>query len=94
MEEFGDPADYSDLKKVGIAYTTTEDGRHEIQVYANLADHRTEVYLDGEIIAHQDAESLKDYVENQLSGLNFNELVDIPEFGAVNRTFALAAFFG
>ena len=43
LEEFGSPADFKDLKKVGLAYTTTEDDKHEIQAYANLIDHQTEV---------------------------------------------------
>ena len=79
-KEFGDPADFSDPSKVGIAYTTTEDDRHEIQVYANLTDFRTEVWLDGENVANQQSESLHDYVENVLPNLDFNELVDIPEW--------------
>lgn len=80
MAEFGGYADYSDLKKIGIAYTTTEDDKHEIQVYANLIDHRTDVFLDGETIASQKADSLKDYVEKQLTNLDFNELVDLPQW--------------
>ena len=31
-------ADFSDLEHIGIAYTTTEDERHEIQVEVNLLD--------------------------------------------------------
>ena len=80
VDEFGSPADFRDLKKVGLAYTTTEDDKHEIQAYANLIDHQTEVYLDGEIIATQKVESLKQYAENLLPYLDFNELVDIPEW--------------
>lgn len=80
VEEFGSPADFKDLKKVGLAYTTSEDDKHEIQAYANLIDHQTEVYLDGEIIATQKVESLKQYVEKLLPYLDFNELVDIPEW--------------
>jgi len=79
-KEFGEPADFSDPAKVGIAYTTTEDSRHEIQVYANLTDYRTEVWLDGENAANQQAESLRECVENQLPYLDFNELVDIPDW--------------
>ena len=79
-EEFEGPAVFSDRKKIGVAYTTTEDGKHEIQAYVNLKDHQTEIYYDGEQIATQKAESLKDYVENQLTRLDFNELVDIPDW--------------
>ena len=80
VSEFGVHADFSDLRKIGVAYTTTENGEHEIQVYANLMDHRTEVYLDGENIANQKAESLGDYVKSQLPNLDFNELVEIPDW--------------
>ena len=52
ISEFGDPAGFSDPAKVGIAYTTTEDDKHEIQVYANLVDFQTEVWLDGENVAN------------------------------------------
>lgn len=85
-EEFGQYADFTDLKKIGLAYTTTEDGKHEIQAYANLIDHRTEFYYDGEHIATQEAESLKDYVEYQLPYLDFNELVDIPDWVIAEAT--------
>jgi len=77
-QEFGGPADFDDPKRIGIAYTTSEDDKNEIQVYANLVDHQTEVYWDGECIATQKSESLRDYVENQLTGLKFDELVSVP----------------
>ncbi len=79
IHEFGDPADYSNLSKVGIAYTTTEDDRHEVQAYANLTDHRTEIWIDGENVANQEAASLKDYVEKQLPYLCFDDLVYVPD---------------
>lgn len=79
-KEFGDPADFSDPSRVGIAYTTTEDGRHEIQAYANLTDFRTEIWLDGESVANQKSESLRDYVENVLPYLDFDELTAIPDW--------------
>ena len=79
-KEFDAPADFGDARKIGIAYTTTEDDKNEIQVYANLVDYRTEVYLDGELIATRKSESLGDFVEHQLSNLDFNELVEIPDW--------------
>lgn len=80
MEEFGEHADFCDLKRIGIAYTTTEDDKHEIQVYANLLDYRTELYLDGERLATEQAESLNEYVKMHLPYLDFDVLVDIPEW--------------
>ena len=49
-------------------------------MYANLIDHRTEVYFDDSLVAVQEPESLKDYVENLLPYLDFNELVDVPDW--------------
>ena len=86
-KEFDSYADFSDLKRIGIGYTTTEDGKHELQAYANLIDYQTEVYLDGRLITTGHSESLKDYVENRLRHLDFSELFDIPDWvidGAVN----------
>ena len=77
-KEYGGPACFTDPKRIGLGYTTTEDDRHEVEVLANLADFRTEVYWDGELIATRKSESLGEYVENQLKYLDFNELIDIP----------------
>ncbi len=42
-----DGADYTDLTDVGVAYTTTEDDKHEIQARVNLVDFRIETLADG-----------------------------------------------
>ena len=78
-EEFGCDADFSDLKKVGIAYTTTEDGGHEIQVYANLKDYQIETYLDERLIGTENYASLQEMNENCLPYLSFDDLVCIPD---------------
>ena len=79
-KEFDGYGVFDDLKKVGIAYTTTEDDKHEIQVYVNLIDYQTEIYYDGKLLATHKAESLEDYVENTLPYLDFDELVSIPDW--------------
>lgn len=38
-----DGADYTDLTDVGVAYTTTEDDKHEIQARVNLVDSDSEL---------------------------------------------------
>ena len=47
VAEYGSPADFSDLEKVGIAYTTVTDEEIPIQVNADLVHYRIERYLDG-----------------------------------------------
>jgi hypothetical protein len=78
--EFDSPADFSDLRKIGLAYTTTPDGKHEIQVYANLLEYKTETCLDCEVVVEQESRTLDEYVYSQLSHLDFDELTDIPDF--------------
>lgn len=43
-------ADYSNLSEVNVAYTTTEDDKHEIQANVNLVDFRIETLVDGTVI--------------------------------------------
>ena len=45
-----DGADYTDLTDVGVAYTTTEDDKHEIQARVNLVDFRIETLADGKVV--------------------------------------------
>ncbi len=78
--EFDVPATYGDRSKIALAYTTTEDNRHEIQAYANLVDYRIEIYLDDRIATYRSFESLNDMVDNGLCALDFDELVYIPEW--------------
>lgn len=78
--EFDVPANYDDMRKIAIGYTTTEDSRHEIQVYANLVDYRIETYLDDQIATYRSFESLQDMVDYGLCNLDFDALVSIPEW--------------
>ena len=74
--EYGDDsADFSNLHKVSLAYTTTEDGASEIQVDADLVDYRIIKYLDNHEVEREQFKDLYDMVENGLSDLNFDELV-------------------
>lgn len=59
----GDGADYTDLTDVGIAYTTTEDDRHEIQARVNLVDFRIETLADGKVVRSEQYASLEELTE-------------------------------
>lgn len=67
--------DFSDLENVGIAYTTTEDEPHEIQVNANLADGSITQYVDGVSVEKREYGSLRELIDAELSDLNFDNLV-------------------
>lgn len=72
-------ADYTDLSKVEIAYTTTEDERHEIQAAVNLVDFRMETYIDGTLAEYTQYDSLSELIQNGLSYLDFDSLVSVTE---------------
>lgn len=75
-EEYGDDsADYSDLKKIPIAYTNTEDERFEIQVYLNLKDYRLEKMVDGRLASSIQFHDLKDMYDNLLISMEFGDLI-------------------
>ena len=74
-----DGADYTDLTNVGIAYTTTEDDRHEIQARVNLADFRIETLADGKVVRSEQYASLEELTEKGLQALSFDDLVYLSE---------------
>lgn len=79
VEEYGDEADTRDISKIALAYTTTEDGEHDINVYANLLTHTISYELDGEEYKKEEYNDIEDMVENGLTGLNFDEMVALSD---------------
>ena len=72
-------ADYTDLANVEVAYTTTEDDRHEIQARVNLVDFRIETIVDGKPVRSEQYASLEELTEKGLHGLSFDELVYVSD---------------
>lgn len=72
-------ADYTDLADVGLAYTTTEDNRHEIQARADLVDFRIETLADGKVVRTEQYASLEELTEKGLQALSFDDLVYLSE---------------
>lgn len=70
-----DDADFSDLENVGIAYTTTEDEKHEIQATINLVEYSLNQYIDEHLVYTEKYNSLNELIENALKYLSFDELV-------------------
>ena len=80
-EEFerDEGADYTDLSEVNVAYTTTEDDKHEIQANVNLVDFKIETLVDGTVIRTEQYDSLEDMTERGLKNLSFDDLVYLSE---------------
>lgn len=74
-----DGADYTDLANVGVAYTTTEDDKHEIQARVNLVDFRIETLADGKVVRSEQYDSLEELTNKGLQALSFDDLVYLSE---------------
>ena len=77
--EYGSPADFSDLEKVGIAYTTVTDEEIPIQVNADLVHYRIERYLGGQFLERRQYESLDELIQNELAELDFDQLTSVDQ---------------
>ena len=80
-EEFerDEGADYTNLSEVNVAYTTTEDDKHEIQAYVNLVDFRIETRVDSTVVRTEQYDTLEDLTERGLKNLSFDDLVYLSE---------------
>ena len=79
QKEYNSPADFSDLEKVGIAYTTVTDEEIPIQVNVDLVHYRIERYLGEQLMERRQYESLDELIHNELTGLEFDELVAVSD---------------
>ena len=79
QEEYDSEPDFSDLTKIGIAYTNATDEEIPIQVNVNLVGYRVERYLGEVLIDERQYESLEDLTETELEALDFSELVSVTD---------------
>ena len=79
LEEYDSEPDFSDLSKIGVAYTNATDEDIPIQVNVDLVGYRVERYLGEVLIDERQYESLKDLTETELEALDFSELVSVTD---------------
>ena len=79
QEEYDSEPDFSDLTKIGIAYTHATDEDIPIQVNVDLVEYRVERYLGEVLIDERQYESLEELTETELEALDFSELVSVTD---------------
>ena len=79
QEEYDSEPDFSDLAKIGIAYTHATDEEIPIQVSVDLVGYRVERYLGEVLIDERQYESLEELTETELEALDFSELVSVTD---------------
>ena len=79
LEEYDSEPDFSDLSKIGVAYTNATDEDIPIQVNVDLVGYRVERYLGEVLIDERQYESLEELTETELEALDFSELVSVTD---------------
>lgn len=79
QEKYDGYADFSDLEKVELAYTTVTDEEIPIQVNVDLVNNRVERYLDGQFLERRQYSSLEGLIQNELTDLDFDDLTAVSE---------------
>ncbi len=79
QEEYDSEPDFSNLSKIGVAYTHATDEDIPIQVNVDLVGYRVERYLGEVLIDERQYESLEDLTETELEALDFSELVSVTD---------------
>ena len=79
QEEYDSEPDFSDLSKIGVAYTNATDEDIPIQVNVDLVGYRVERYLGEVLIDERQYESLEELTETELEALDFSELVSVTD---------------
>lgn len=80
--EYGTPADTSDLEHIDLAYTTTENGLHEVQIYANIMDCTIVHTIDGEVDDTEQYTDLNDMNRRALRVMTYDTLISDTLFAA------------
>ena len=79
LDEYDSEPDFSDLSKIGVAYTHATDEDIPIQVNVDLVGYRVERYLSEVLIDERQYESLEELTETELEALDFSELVSVTD---------------
>lgn len=84
MEVFEQEADFSDLHHVDLAMAGTHDGKHTVEISADLVDSRLVYQVDGETVSTISCKDLSDLNE-YLANLDFDEMIAFAEEQYENR---------
>mgnify|MGYP002796689384 FL=1 len=79
MSEYDAPADFDDLSRIDVAYTTVGNDGYPLQVYVDLKEYKIERELEERPLDVRQYSSLEELIENELKGMDFQELVAVTE---------------
>ena len=74
LEVFDQEADFSDLSHVDLAFSSTSDSAHTVEIFADLAAFRLMYQVDGETVHEVACGSLSE-LNGYLANLDFDEMI-------------------
>lgn len=77
-EGLGKP-DFSNLTHIDLAYSTTGDGEHEIQVYANFLRNEIVYLVDGSFVDSARFDSTRALAKEGIEDIEFSQFIDDAE---------------
>ena len=73
--EYGSEVDFTDLRHIGLACTTTGNEQHILQVEADLVEPSISYLLDGELVHRDKYQNLSKLILKELVTLDFDHLI-------------------
>lgn len=73
--EYGSEVDFTDLRHIGLACTTTDNEQHILQVEADLVEPSISYLLDGELVHRDKYQNLSKLILKELVTLDFDHLI-------------------
>ena len=78
MREFKMPADFSDISRIAIASTISNEN-NEISVYVNLKSFSIDKFVNDQLVERDTYESLQKMIDTKLENLVYSELIYVSQ---------------
>ena len=78
--EYDSKANFDDLEHVGLAYTTSGDGKHDIQIEVDLVNYKMVSIIDGRVAQVVLFPNLERLIDEELEVLDFENLIAMVDY--------------
>ena len=79
LSEYDHGCEFKDLEHIGLAYTTTTDDLHDLQVEVDLVNYKMVALVDWKVADEVQFDSLEQLIEQELELLDFENLISFAE---------------
>lgn len=79
--EYGSPASFENMERIGVGYTTITDDELPIQAYVDLQHLRIERYVSDILLDGRQYGTLEELIDEELKQLSFDDLIYVTDEG-------------